>query len=279
MANEKFTQLPTVTNATVGDIICAVQAGISSQETLQQIQDLMQSNIIQNYAGDPNGNVAGKIYALCWDTSNSIMYVCTTTGSTSTAVWTASSYPASVVTPAHGGTGVASPTAHGIAVAEGSSNFTFKTLTNGQLLIGSTGADPVAATLSAGAGISISDGAGTITISGTGSGIGWTEVTGTTQSMVADSGYVANNAGVVTFTLPTTAAFGTALTIIGKGAGGWAVAQNVSQVIQIGSVGSTAGVGGSIASTNRYDSIELICTTANTVWTSMGSPQGIITIV
>ncbi len=90
---------------------------------------------------------------------------------------------------------------------------------------------------------------------------------------MADSGYVTNNAGVVTVTLPTTAAFGTALSIIGKGAGGWALAQNSGQNIQIGSVSSTVGAGGSVASTNRYDSIDLLCTTANTTWTVQGGPQ------
>lgn len=172
-----------------------------------------------------------------------------------------------------GGSGVVSPTAKALLIGQGASPFTSLALTNGQLAIGSTGADPVAANLSAGPGISIANGAGTITISGTGSGIGWTEVTGTTQAMTADSGYIANNAALVTFTLPATAAVGTALSIIGKGAGGWLIAQNASQIIQVGSVGSTAGVGGSVASTNRYDSINLICTTANTVWTVTGAPQ------
>ena len=181
---------------------------------------------------------------------------------------------------ASGGSGVVSPTIHGILVGQGASAFTPIVLTNGQLLIGSTGADPVAANVTAGPGISLAVGAGTLTISGTGSGIGWTEVTGTTQAMTADSGYIANNAALVTFTLPATAAVGTALSIIGKGAGGWSVAQNASQIIQVGSVGSTAGVGGSIASTNRYDSINLICTTANTIWTTNGAPQSaLITIV
>jgi len=65
---------------------------------------------------------------------------------------------------ANGGLGVASPTAHGILVGEGASAVTPLTLTNGQVLIGSTGNDPVAATLSAGAGVTITNGAGTITI-------------------------------------------------------------------------------------------------------------------
>lgn len=185
-----------------------------------------------------------------------------------------------ILLPAKGGTGVASPTAHSLPVAEGSSAFTFVgPLTNGQLLIGSTGANPVAAALTAGPGISLSNGAGSITISGTGSGIGWTEVTGTTQAMAADSGYIANNAGLVTLTLPAIAALGTAISLIGKGAGGWLIAQNALQIIQVGSLGSTAGVGGSVASTNRYDSINLICTTANTIWTTLGGVQGSLTIV
>ena len=134
--------------------------------------------------------------------------------------------------------------------------------------------------MTAGSGISIANAAGGITISGTGSGIGWTEITGTSQAMAADSGYITNNGGLVTLTLPATAALGTAISIIGKGAGGWAVAQNSGQNIQIGNVSSTVGVGGSIASTNRFDSIDFICTTANTTWTCLGAPQSAgITIV
>lgn len=45
---------------------------------------------------------------------------------------------------------------------------TLGTMTNGQVMIGSTGVDPVIATLTAGSGISIANGAGTITISSTG---------------------------------------------------------------------------------------------------------------
>lgn len=146
-------------------------------------------------------------------------------------------------------------------------------LTDGQLLIGVTAGKPIPATLTAGPGISIANAAGAITISGTGSGIGWTEVTGTTQAMVADNGYVANNGALVEFTLPATAAFGTVINLVGKGAGGWLIAQNAGQNIQIGSVSSTVGVGGSVASSNRFDSLELLCTTADTTWTILGGGQ------
>ncbi len=64
-----------------------------------------------------------------------------------------------------GGTGVSDPTAHGIMVAEGASAMVSKTLTNGQLLVGSTGADPVEASItSSGSTLTVTPGAGTISI-------------------------------------------------------------------------------------------------------------------
>jgi hypothetical protein len=59
-------------------------------------------------------------------------------------------------------------TAHGILLAQGTNALTATAnLTNGQVLIGSTGADPIAATLGAGTGIAIVNGTGSITISAT----------------------------------------------------------------------------------------------------------------
>lgn len=49
----------------------------------------------QVYAGDPNGNVAGNAgsvggsgASVVWDITNQLLYICTTTGTASTAVWT-----------------------------------------------------------------------------------------------------------------------------------------------------------------------------------------------
>jgi hypothetical protein len=146
-------------------------------------------------------------------------------------------------------------------------------MTNGQVLIGSTGAPPVAAQLQAGTGINITNAAGAITIDATGSGADWNDVVGSPQAMVVDNGYVADTVGLCTLTLPATAAFGTLINVIGKGAGGWIIAQNAGQNIQVGSVSSTVGAGGSVASTNQFDSVQLICTTANTTWTVFCAPQ------
>lgn len=202
MPNEKFTQLPTVPNAMLTDIICAVQTGTSVQETLSQVQQLMLSNTILSFAGNPNGNLAGSIYQLCWDTTDNILYVCTTTGTSSTAVWT-------------------------------------------QAIAG---------------------------------GFTWINVTGTSQLMAKNTGYIANNSSLVTFTLPATSNIGDIISVVGAGVGGWTIIENSGQNIQVGSVSSTT-TSGSISSINQYDSIDLICIVANTTWVTRGGPQGNITIV
>lgn len=207
-------------------------------------------------------------------------------GNLATPTWSTATWPATTTinqllysSAANTVTGLA--TANSAVLVTGSTGVPVYsgTMTNGQVIIGSTGATPTAATLTGGSGVSITNGAASITISSTGGGTSWTEVTGTSQSMAIDNGYVANNAGLVTLTLPAIAAFGTIVRICGKGAGGWLIAQNAGQSIRLGSSTTTIGVAGSLASTNSGDSIDLLCTTANTVWTAQGAPQGIITVV
>lgn len=272
MANEKVTALPTVVSAALTDIIYAVQGGLSVQETLQQVANLMLSNTVLFNAGNPNGSVAGTTFQLLWDTTNVELWICTTSGSAVTAVWTlVASSTATIVNPAHGGTGVASPTAHTLPVAEGASNFNFLgPLTNGQVLIGSTGADPVAASISAGSGITVTPGAGSITISSSGGGLNWTEVTSATQTIAVNTGYIVNRGGGVAFSLPATMVQGGTFAIVGK-IGAWSITAGGGQTIGVGSTVSSAG--GSISSANALDSGQWVCTTANTVWNSIGGPQ------
>jgi hypothetical protein len=285
MSNEMITSLPSVTSAQMSDIIYAVQGytspsalGLSVQETLQQVFNLFSQNIILNYPGNPNGFVAGTVYQLLWDTVDKVLYVCTTTGNAATAVWTATGAASFPVTAANGGTGVSSPAAHSIAIAEGSSPFNFIDLAAGQVLIGSTSGDPIPNTITGTGGINVASSSGSIVISGTGSSLGWNNAPAS-MIMIPEAGYVTTGATLVTLTLPVTASFGTALAIMGQGVGGWSIAQNAGQNIQVGNDSSTVGVTGSVSSSNRYDAIYLICVVANTTWQVLGGPQGTLTIV
>jgi len=100
---------------------------------------------------------------------------------------------------------------------------------------------------------------------GTGT-INWTEVTTTTQAAAVNNGYVANNAGLVTITLPATAAQFSVVSVVGKGAGGFKVVANTGQIINVDNVATSTA--GSVSSTNRWDGITLRCVTANTTWSA-----------
>ncbi|GAG93415.1 unnamed protein product [marine sediment metagenome] len=132
---------------------------------------------------------------------------------------------------------------------------------DGQLPIGDTGGVPILATLTAGTGVSIASAAGSITISSSES---WNNITGTSSGMLINEGYIANNAALVTLTLPATAVIGAVVRVVGNGAGGWLIAQNAGQTCHLLSSDTTTGGGGSLASTTRYDTCELICTVINT---------------
>lgn len=180
------------------------------------------------------------------------------------------------------------------------------TMTNGQLIIGSTGATPVAASLSAGTGITITPGAGTITIAANGAVIGQT-ITGdsggalsptagnwnilggpgcttsgsgstltincptftdtTATTLTTDNGYFATAAG--TYTLPASPAQGELIMIAADTTGAVAVTANTGQVIRIGNqVSSTAG---SLTSTARGDSLILRFRSSGSIWMVFGS--------
>lgn len=96
----------------------------------------------------------------------------------------------------------------------------------------------------------------------------WTVVTGATQALSVDNGYIANAAsGGVEFSLPASAAVGSIIRIAGLQAGsGWSITQGADQNIQFGSAASTVGTGGSIASTNDGDTIEMVCAVADDNW-------------
>lgn len=136
------------------------------------------------------------------------------------------------VASANGGTGVSSPTAHTLPVGEGASAMAFLgPLTNGQVLIGSTGADPVVANiLDDATTINVLNGAGTIRIRQIGASrlpLLYYAVTGIKQTLLTS--------GTGTFT-PDSAGVGAIVELSGGGGGGAGPAD--------GSSTTTFGAGG-----------------------------------
>jgi hypothetical protein len=170
-------------------------------------------------------------------------------------------------------------TQHDLLIGAASNGITSLALTNGQLAIGNTSNDPSAATLTAGTGVTITNGAGSITINAAGGGLTWTVVTGTTQAAAVNNGYIANNAGQVTVTLPATSAVGDVVAVTGiNNATGWKVAQNAGNQIFFGTASTTSGTGGSLTSSATRDAVLLLCTSANANWQVLNS-VGNITVV
>ncbi len=101
-------------------------------------------------------------------------------------------FSAGTLSVANGGTGATTLTDGGILLGSGTGAITATAQpTNGQLLIGATGSDPVLATLTAGDGITVTNASGAITIAADTSGA---KVTGT---------YTASGAYNIDFTIPS----------------------------------------------------------------------------
>lgn len=94
----------------------------------------------------------------------------------------------------------------------------------------------------------------------------WNVVTGTSENIVENNGYIPTNVARTTFTLPPTADVGDSFKIMGYGSGGWKIAQNAGQEIHLGSATSQNGVFGYIESTNAFDNLEIVCLVADTVF-------------
>lgn len=103
--------------------------------------------------------------------------------------------------------------------------------------------------------------------------IPYTDVTFSPQQISPNNGYIANGVSPISLILPVLAAEGTRIEILGKGTGGWIINQNAGQNIQIGSLSSTVGTGGSVASSNQFDSLVLICISPNNTWACLGGPE------
>jgi hypothetical protein len=92
----------------------------------------------------------------------------------------------------------------------------------------------------------------------------YNDVPGTTQAAAVNNGYIISNAAQTTVTLPAIAPEGSIVAVQGKGAGGFILAANTGQVIHFGNQVTSSG--GSLTSNNQWDTVEVVCVTANLVW-------------
>lgn len=148
------------------------------------------------------------------------------------------------------------------------------TMTNGQMIIGSTSATPQVGTISGSGNITVTTGAGTLALSLTGpASMTYASNTGTSATLNAFAGIIPINVALFTFTLAATASVGDVFEIVGRGAGGWLLNLNAGQTIFGTGFATTSG--GSVTSTDRYNCLRFVCVVANTgfvVSSIMGNP-------
>jgi hypothetical protein len=90
-------------------------------------------------------------------------------------------------------------------------------------------------------------------------------ISGTTQDAEVGHGYIIGNSSLTTINLPLDAIAGEQVAIQGYGSSGWLVQAGAGVTLQIGSTASS--IGGTVASSNRWDSIQLIClVNSGSVW-------------
>ncbi len=139
----------------------------------------------------------------------------------------------------------------GNAATGGTKSITFDT-GSGTINIGTNAVDKnVGINLGAGVNANIQTGTGGINFPSQ-------EVTGTSVTLTYGINYVMNNnSSRITATLPT-GVNGKVIKVCGFGSSGWKIAQLASQQINSTAASTTAGTGGSLSSSNRYDCVELV---------------------
>lgn len=126
--------------------------------------------------------------------------------------------------------------------------------------------------------VSTSAAGNTLTITGTGGGITWSNISAN-QTLVVNNGYFCSAGAALSLALPAVSAVGDIIEVVLIGSTSYTVTQSAGQSIRLGSVSTTAGVGGSLASTQQGDAIRLICQQANLTWVIGAGAIGNLTIV
>lgn len=150
-------------------------------------------------------------------------------------------------------------TNNGLLVGHGpSSAFSSIVLSDGQILIGSSGNDPIPSFItSSGNTVTITQGPGSINLDV----LPWEAVT-SSQVMSLNTAYTTmSNSTEVALSLPLAAPYGTIVKVIGVGSGGWKILTN-GQTISFGAVTASSF----LSSTHPKDGVELVCVISGSSW-------------
>jgi hypothetical protein len=126
-------------------------------------------------------------------------------------------------------------------------------------------------------GISTTGSGNTITITSSGV-ISWSTISAS-QALAINHGYFCvSPGGALSLSLPAVSSIGDIIEITLDGATSFTVTQGAGQSVRMGNVATSAGVGGSISTTQQGDTLRLVCQTANLKWNVL-SMMGNLTLV
>lgn len=156
--------------------------------------------------------------------------------------------------------------------------------TNGQMWIGTTSVNAggthvnVGSLTSPDSSITIGYSSPNITLQVAGGLFTWSSITAS-QALLVNRGYFCvSPGGALSLSIPATSSEGNIIEIALDGATSFTITQGAGQSIKLGNLTTTAGVGGSLASTQQGDWVRLVCRVANLTWVVLGV-EGNLTVV
>ncbi len=246
MAGIKISALPAVASALTTDFFPVVQAGVTSRETLAQVQTLFGfgGGILDLAHGGTSANLTASNGAVPYSSATAIALLAAGTsgqifqsGGVGSPNWTTATYPSTVPV-----SRILYASTNNVVDTLATVNRSVLATTNvgvpqwqpmidGQLIIGSSAAYPGANTLTAGVGINILNGSNSITISNNLSTYTTTATAAATTTLTATSSYQQYFTGVTTqtVTLPLTSTL-----VLGQG---FYIVNNSSGVVTVQSSG------------------------------------------
>lgn len=129
-------------------------------------------------------------------------------------------------------------------------------------------------------GVTVAGNAGThtLTISVSGAGMTWNTISAS-QGLVVNNGYICTApGGALALSLPAVSALGDIIEVTLDGSASFSITQGAGQQIRMGNQATTAGVGGSLTTTQQGDTIKMVCQTANLKWNVL-STMGNLTVL